>query len=527
MSSAPTVRLVLGDQLTRSLSSLTDLAMETDIVLMAEVRAEATYVKHHKKKIAFLFSAMRHFAARLEAEGIRVAYVRHDDPDNGGSLLSEVRRIARDHDAERIVVTEPGEYRLREDMDGWTKSLNIPVEIREDSRFIATLDEFNAWADGRKSLRMEFFYREMRRKTGILMEKGGEPTGGQWNFDADNRESLPETVVPPERLGIEPDTITSSVLMEVEAAFPDHFGDLEPFDFAVTAEDAETLFDHFLKDCLPLFGTYQDAMKGGDPYLFHSLIGQYLNAGLLDPLACCEGAETQYRKGKVPLNAAEGFIRQILGWREFVRGIYWREMPDYKERNTFGADRPLPDFFWTGETRMACLRDVVQTTKANAYAHHIQRLMITGNFALLAGLSPEQVNEWYLIVYADAYEWVQLPNTHGMALYADGGLLASKPYAASGAYINRMSNYCKSCHYKVSKKNGAQACPFNYLYWNFLIENEEHLKDNPRIAMPYRTLAKMDPERRDAVKEDAARFFRSLKDESGAKPAKSKERRHA
>ncbi len=524
MSASRTLRLVLGDQLTRSLSSLTDLDPQTDCVLMAEVTAEATYVKHHKKKIAFLFSAMRHFAAELEADDIRVIYVRHDDAKNAGSLLTEVRRVAGEHGADRIVVTEPGEYRLREDMDGWAKALNRPVEIRDDDRFIATRGEFNAWAEGRKSLRMEFFYREMRRKTGILMEKDGEPTGGQWNFDADNREALPETVVPPGRLGIEPDGMTSSVLMEVEAAFPDHFGDLEPFDFAVTAQDAETLFEHFLTDCLPLFGTYQDAMKGGEPFLYHSLIAQYINAGLLDPLACCRAAERRYRDGQAPLNAVEGFIRQILGWREFVRGIYWREMPSYKARNTFGANRPLPDFFWTGNTRMACIRDVVQTTKANAYAHHIQRLMVTGNFALLAGLDPDAVNEWYLIVYADAYEWVQLPNTHGMALYADGGLLASKPYAASGAYINRMSDYCKSCHYKVSKKNGAQACPFNYLYWNFLIDNEDHLKNNPRIAMPYRTLAKMDPERRTAVREDAARFFRSMTKET---TAGSKDHSHA
>ncbi len=527
MSKTRTLRLVLGDQLSRSISSLRDIDLDHDTVLMAEVKAEATYVRHHKKKIAFLFSAMRHFAAALEDEGIDVRYVRHDDQHNEGSLAEEVRRAVRDGEFDQVVVTECGEYRLAEDMAGWARALNMRVEIRDDDRFIASHGEFDAWAEGRKTLRMEFFYREMRRKTGILLEPDGSPTGGQWNYDADNRDALPDTVTPPDRLGIEADAITRAVIMEVDAAFADHFGDLEPFDFAVTAEDAEALFTHFLDVCLPQFGTYQDAMRAGDPFLFHSLIGQYLNAGLLDPLACCEAAEKRYQNGKVRLNAAEGCIRQILGWREFVRGIYWREMPDYKKRNTFGAKRPLPDFFWTGDTRMACIRDTVATTKANAYAHHIQRLMITGNFALLAGLSPDEVNEWYLIVYADAYEWVQLPNTHGMALFADEGLLASKPYAASGAYINRMSNYCKSCHYKVSKKNGEQACPFNYLYWNFLIENEKTLEDNPRLAMPYRTLAKMNADRREAVAEDSARFFREISSSSRGSKDKKKEKDHA
>ncbi len=514
MATLKTLRLVLGDQLSRGISALDGLNLEHDTVLLAEVREEATYVRHHKKKIAFVFSAMRHFAADLKADGITVRYVRHDDPQNGGSLFAEVSRAFGEQGFDQVIVTQAGEYRLHAAMLEWHHQLGVPVEIRADNRFISTPDEFNDWAEGRKALRMEFFYREMRRKTGLLMEADGDPTGGQWNFDTDNRETLPEGVKPPDRLGIAPDAMTSSVLMEVEAAFGDHFGDLEPFDYAVTAEDAQTLFDHFLDVCLPLFGTYQDAMAGGDPFLFHSVIALYLNAGLLDPLACCQAAEARYREGRAPLNAVEGFIRQILGWREYVRGIYWREMPDYKSRNVFKADRPLPAFYWTGETRMACIRDVVSETRAHAYAHHIQRLMITGNFALLAGLDPDAVNEWYLVVYADAYEWVQLPNTHGMALYADGGLLASKPYAASGAYINRMSNYCKSCHYKVSKKNGAQACPFNYLYWNFLIENEDVLKGNPRLAMPYRNLAKMDGERRDAIRDDAARFFRAIAPEA-------------
>ncbi len=511
------VRLVLGDQLSRSLSALQDLDPETDLVLMAEVRSEATYVRHHKKKIAFLFSAMRHFAADLEADGIAVRYVRYDDPDNRGDLAGEVARAVGDHEADQVVVTRCGEYRLDTDMAQWGRKLNCPVEIREDDRFLCSVDDFEAWAEGRKTLRMEFFYRDMRKRTGILIGDDGEPEGGKWNYDVENRERLDPDVVLPDRLGVAPDEITKEVLEQTGAWFPDHFGDLEPFDYAVTAKDAEKLFKHFLKDCLPDFGTYQDAMKLGDVFLFHSLIALYLNAGLLDPLKVCKAAEAEYRAGRAPLNAVEGFIRQILGWREYIRGIYWLKMPDYKDTNALEAKRPLPEFYWTGETRMACIRDVVTQTRTHAYAHHIQRLMITGNFALLAGIDPQAVNEWYLIVYTDAYEWVQLPNTHGMALYADGGILASKPYAASGAYINRMSDYCKSCSYSVTTKNGPKACPFNYLYWNFLMENEERLKGNPRIAMPYRTLAKMSEEKRDAVREDARRFFKEIAGDGGDK----------
>lgn len=503
-----TLRLILGDQLSHDIASLRDL-QPGDAVVMAEVDAEATYVKHHKKKIAYLFSAMRHFAGELEERQIQVAYTRIDDPENAGSLEKELGRRLEEGDYDRLVVVEPGEYRLKKTMEGWEHRLGVKTEIRRDDRFITTLDRFDAWAEGRKRLTMEYFYRELRKETGILMDDG-EPAGGKWNFDHDNREKLPDDVSIPERLRIAPDAITQAVLDTVADRFGDHFGELDDFWFAVTARDAERHLDWFITHALCDFGDYQDAMKDGEGFLFHSVLSLYMNAGLLDPMHVCRKAEKAYRDGAAPINAVEGFIRQILGWREFVRGIYWRYMPDYRKRNFLQADRRLPEFYWTGETKMACLRDAVLTTRRHAYAHHIQRLMLTGNFALIAGLDPDEVNAWYLIVYADAYEWVEAPNTHGMALFADGGIMATKPYASSGAYINKMSDYCKGCSYSVSKKNGDRACPFNYLYWNFLMENEDRLRGNHRLGMIYKTLERMSDEKKDAVRADSRRFFKEL-----------------
>lgn len=502
------LRLILGDQLTRSISSL-DEYESGDLVVMAEVAEEAGYVPHHKKKIAFLFSAMRHFAEDLTSEGLDVCYRRIDDDDGHESLLDVVRAQLKAGKHKRVIVTEPGEYRLMEAFQSWSDELDVPVDIRRDGRFICSHDRFKDWADGRKRLTMEYFYRELRKETGILMD-GEDPVGGQWNFDQDNRKSLPEDITIPDRNWIEPDSITREVLKTVEDRFADHFGDLEPFGYAVTADDAEAQLDWFIEHALPDFGDYQDALAEEESFLFHSVLSLYLNCGLLDPLKVCRRAEAAYEDGSAPLNAVEGFIRQILGWREFVRGIYWLHMPDYLESNALEASRALPEFYWTGETDMACVRDVVTTTRKHAYAHHIQRLMVTGNFALLAGIDPAEVNEWYLSVYADAYEWVEAPNTHGMALYADGGIMATKPYAASGSYINKMSDHCSDCRYAVSKKNGEGACPFNYLYWNFMIENEDTLRGNHRMGMMFKTLDRMGDDKRKAIKEDADRFLEEI-----------------
>jgi deoxyribodipyrimidine photolyase-related protein len=497
-----TLRIVLGDQLTRGLSALRDIA-PGDTVLMMEVVEEATYVRHHKQKLTLIFSAMRHFANELRADALSVDYIRLDDPANTGSFTSEVQRAIARHTPSRIMVTEPGEWRVMEMMKGWG------AEILTDDRFFATPANFAAWAKGRKQLRMEFFYRDMRRASGLLME-GDEPTGGQWNFDHDNRKSLPKDVTPPKRQRFEPDAITVEVMAMVQQRFPGHFGDLEPFGWAVTRGDALEALDHFITACLPNFGDYQDAMKQGNVFLYHSIISPYLNIGLITPREICERAEQAWSRGHAPLNAVEGFIRQILGWREYVRGLYWLKMPDYAETNALDAHRPLPDFYWTGKTEMNCLAQSIGDTRRHAYAHHIQRLMVTGNFALLAGLSPKEVEAWYLLVYADAFEWVELPNTHGMALFADGGVMASKPYAASGAYIDRMSDYCSHCRYDPAVKLGPKACPFNYLYWDFLIRNEAKLKSNPRMAMPYRTLTKMDAERKAEIARQSKLFLDKL-----------------
>ncbi|MEP5153296.1 cryptochrome/photolyase family protein [Planktotalea sp.] len=503
------LRLILGDQLSPTLSSLADVDANDDIILMCEVREEATYVKHHKKKIAFVFSAMRHFASTLSEQGLKVTYVKYDDPQNAGSLLGEVKRALALHDVAEVIVTSPGEFRLQEDMSCWAVKLGLPVTIREDDRFLCSAEEFAAWAKGRKQLRMEYFYREMRRKYSILMNHG-EPVGGQWNYDAENRKPPASGLDIPDTFRAKPDAITNDVMELVATHFPDHFGDLSPFHYAVTRDQALVALNQFIEKRLTHFGDYQDAMIQYEPWMYHSHIALYLNCGLLTPLECIERAENAYHKGLAPLNAVEGFIRQILGWREYVRGIYWLKMPEYKSENFLSAQRALPDFYWTADTQMNCLRQCVSETKQNAYAHHIQRLMVLGNFALLAGIDPDAVNDWYMLVYADAYEWVELPNVSGMVLFADGGQLASKPYAASGAYINKMSNYCGGCKYKVSAKNGPTACPFNYLYWDFIARNEGKLRGNPRMGFMYKTLDRMGEEKREAIKDDTRRFFNAL-----------------
>jgi deoxyribodipyrimidine photolyase-related protein len=507
---AKTLRFILGDQLSFDMSSLAGADRDDDVILMAEVHDETTYVPHHKKKLVFVLSAMRHHAMALRAQGYTVIYYRLDDTEPCRSFTDALKRATAETRPERIAVTEPGEWRVRKMMEDWAEELDVPVAILPDNRFIASHDQFREWAkDGRKSLRMEFFYREMRRQTGYLMA-GKEPEGGQWNFDAENREKLPPGLIVPERPAFPPDQITTQVIHLVGERFAKHFGDLDDFCHPVERKHALTYLSWFIDNALPSFGTYQDAMKQGKPLMFHSHLSALINIGLLDPRECCRRAEDAFYVGQAPLNAVEGFIRQIIGWREFVRGVYWLMMPDYADANALDATRPLPDFFWTAETEMNCLRQAIGETKANAYAHHIQRLMVIGNFCLLAGLDPKEVQKWYLLVYHDAYEWVEMPNVVGMILYADGGLFASKPYAASGAYIDRMSDYCNACHYDVNVKSGPNACPFNYLYWDFLSRNATLLSRNTRIGMAYRTLQRMTPVRRAQISADSERFLAKI-----------------
>ena len=497
--------LVLGDQLTPGLSALRKADKDSDIVVMAEVAEEAGYVRHHPKKIALIFAAMRKFAKALEEDGWTLRYTRLDDPENAGSIVGELLRRAAETEATGVICTEPGEWRLIDKL----KDAPIRTHMLTDDRFIASHKLFEDWAKGRKALRMEYFYREMRRKTGLLMVEG-EPAGGKWNYDHENRKPAPEEITGPGPLWFDPDAEVEDVLALVEDRFGDHFGDLRPFGFATTRAEAQKALAHFVETALPRFGDYQDAMLSGEKFLYHAVLSPYLNIGLLDPLEVCRAVETAWQEGKVPINAAEGFIRQIIGWREYVRGIYFLEGPDYATRNLLKHDRDLPDFYWGAETRMNCLSQAVAQTREEAYAHHIQRLMVTGNFALLAGVDPAQVHEWYMAVYADAFEWVMTANTIGMTQFADGGIVASKPYVSSGAYINRMSDYCKGCAYSVSRKTGEGACPFNLLYWHFLDRHRERFEGNPRMGNMYRTWDRMDQGRKKTVLAEAQDWLARL-----------------
>ncbi len=501
---------ILGDQLSSNISSLHGQDRSNSVILMMEVTEEASYVKHHKAKIAYIFAAMRHHAADLTSQGWQVEYIKLDDPDNSGSFTGEIAAALERHKIESIRITEAGEWRVMAMIENWQDRFGIPVTICPDDRFVATHQDFYDWAEGKKQLRMEFFYREMRRKTGLLLDEEGKPEGGKWNYDSDNRKPAGRDLMMPRPIRFRSDDETRHVLELVADRFSEHPGSLNQFHFAVTHEEAMRQKRRFLDEALPQFGDYQDAMLTDEPFLWHAILSPYVNSGLLDPLELCREVEERYYDGKVPLNAAEGFIRQIIGWREYVRGIYWREGPDYAQRNFLEAKRDLPEFYYSGETDMHCLSQAINQTLDLAYAHHIQRLMITGNFALIAGIDPHQVHLWYLEVYADAYEWVELPNTLGMSQFGDGGIIASKPYASSGNYINKMSDYCTHCRFEVKQRTGDDACPFNALYWDFLARNEDKLGKLNRLAMPYRTWHKMEGEDQQELRHSAAAFLQTL-----------------
>jgi deoxyribodipyrimidine photolyase-related protein len=501
---------ILGDQLSHGLASLQSVAKDDAVVLLMEVADETTYVRHHKRKIALILSAMRHFADELRADGWTVDYVELDDPANSGSFTGEVARAVERHRPISIRIVESGEWRVKTMIDGWAERFGLPVDIRPDDRFVCGILEFQTWAQARNDLVMEYFYRDMRRKTGLLMTAAGKPEGGQWNFDADNRAPPRRGLNYPQPLHFAPDACTTAVMELVAARFAGHFGRLEQFGLPVTATQAREALAHFIRTALPDFGTYQDALVTGQDWLYHSWLSPALNIGLLTPLEVAQAAADAYAAGTVPLNAAEGFIRQVIGWREYVRGYYWLEMPDVAGANALEATRPLPDFYWTGKTDMLCLAEAVRNTHDNGYAHHIQRLMVLGNFAMLAGVRPQDVADWFLVVYADAYEWVELPNVIGMSQHADGGRLATKPYAGGGAYINRMSDHCRSCRYDVKQKTGPDACPFNALYWDFLVRHERRFRRNRRMSTMYANWDRMTPAVRDAYRASAAAFLETL-----------------
>lgn len=503
------LRVILGDQISESISALKDAQPSHDDILMAEVKEEATYVPHHPQKIILIFSAMRHFAEQLRKKGFTVYYKTINDPTNLHSLKSEIKQQLDSKPYSSVIMTEPAEYRLLSQIQKWAKNLSADIEMRPDDRFLCSKGEFITWSKTKSSLLMESFYREMRKKTGYLIE-AGKPVGGKWNFDSENRKSLKKSSKLRHPVRFKCDKITLEVIKDVKRNFPNHFGSADNFQYAVTRKDALKALDDFIEHSLMLFGDYQDAMVNNEPFVYHSILSPYINIGLLSPREVCDAVESAYKDGKAPLNAAEGFIRQIIGWREYIRGIYWLKMPHYVNSNGLNAKKPLPNFYWGEASGMACIDACVKSTYEHAYSHHIQRLMVTGNFALLAGIDPMAVHEWYLAVYCDAYEWVELPNTIGMALHADGGVLATKPYAASGAYINRMSNFCSDCQYSVKEKVGDSACPFNYLYWNFMLTHQKRFKNNPRMGFVYRNLDKMDAEQIKQIKESAKKFLGTI-----------------
>jgi len=485
--------IVLGDQLNSDSALFDEFDQSEDIVWMAEVENEATHVWTHKARIALFLSAMRHFRDSLRSEGFQVDYRQLDDSGCRDSLSQELRLAIERHKPSRLVMVHAGEYRVQQSIGKVADDAGIPLDVLEDSHFFSTVSQFRQHAAGRKQLRMEYFYREMRRETGYLME-GDQPTGGKWNFDKANRSSFGKSgpanlPAPPKFRSHGP---TQEVLELVATRFASHPGELEQFNWPTTPGQAERALDHFIEHCLPHFGDFQDALWSDEPFLYHSLIASSLNLKLLNPRRVVAAAEQAWREGLAPINAVEGFIRQILGWREYVRGIYWLHMPEYVDRNALAAANPLPDFYWTGETEMNCLRQAIGQTLKYGYAHHIQRLMVTGLFSLLLGVDPKAIHQWYLAVYVDAVEWVELPNTLGMSQYADHGVMASKPYCASGAYINRMSNYCKDCEFKPSKAIGDDACPFTTLYWDFLARHQDALKQNNRMAMQLNNLKRKD-----------------------------------
>jgi deoxyribodipyrimidine photolyase-related protein len=504
MTRLRTLVVVLGDQLDLNAAAFDGFDSAQDAAWMAEVDEEATHVWSSKQRVALFLAAMRHFAQALRAAGRPLHYRRLDDPNNRGSLAAELQATLETLAPQRVVMTAPGDWRVWQSLKAVVEGAGLALEVCEDRHFFCTVRDFAAHAKGRKSLRLEYFYRELRQRHGVLMHEG-QPIGGQWNFDADNREAFgPEGPGPvPPRATFKPDALTREVLALVETRFAQHPGSLESFAWPVTRDQALQALRLFIEQRLPLFGRYEDAMWPDEPWLYHSQLAAALNLKLLTAREVVHAAEAAYRAGKAPLESAEGFIRQILGWREFVRGIYWTQMPGYLERNALDARQDLPAWYWTGRTDMACLRDVITQTLAHGYAHHIQRLMVTGLFALLLGVRPPQVHAWYLSVFVDAVEWVELPNTLGMSQYGDGGLLASKPYVATGRYIQRMGGPCAGCRYDPAQRTGERACPFTTLYWDFLMRHEKLLARNARMALQVKNVARLSPAEREAVAQRA------------------------
>lgn len=496
------LRLILGDQLNLQHSWFASRD-DSVIYVMMEVREETDYVLHHAQKVLAIFSAMREFARQLREHGHRVEYIEIDAAHNLQSIPANLDLLIGRYKARSIRYQAPDEWRLDAILSRYAQAAQISVTMVDSEHFYTGRHEARDLFGARRRWLMETFYRHMRVRHAILMGPSGQPEGGTWNYDHDNRQAWRGT--PPAPADLRPTHDHRALWASIQAAGVRTFGAAHADRFRWPLHRAEALaqLDHFIDHALPCFGAYQDAMHSGEPYLFHSLLSFALNVKMLNPAEVVDRAVAAWREKRAPLASVEGFVRQILGWREYVRGMYWSQMPDYVEHNALGHTRPLPDWFWTGRTAMRCVAQALGQSLELAYAHHIQRLMVIGNFALLAGLDPREVHRWYLGVYIDAFEWVELPNTLGMSQYADGGKLASKPYVSSAAYIDRMSNHCADCQYDKKVRTGPRACPFNALYWHFFDRHAQRLSANPRLAMVYRQWGKTAPDTQQALLEQA------------------------
>ncbi len=486
-----TLRLILGDQLnsTHSWFSKTD---DSVTYLMMEMRQETDYVTHHIQKVVGFFLSMRGFAEKLRNAGHRVLYYTLDHPENRQYLSDQLLYLLQTEGFEKFEYQLPDEYRLDGILKNICEKLPIPSQSVDSEHFLTTRDFLKEFFKGKKTFLMETFYREMRRNHQILMD-GKEPLTGQWNYDHDNRQALKDKKLLKKAL-IRPKNVRDIVDL-LDKAGVKTIGTLNPdyFPWPTSREESLAILDYFCENLLVHFGAYQDALTTWDPYLFHSRLSFSLNSKMISPLEVVQTVEKYWfqHQDRIHIAQVEGFIRQIIGWREYMRGIYWAKMPDFGELNFFGHDRKLPEWFWTGKTKMNCLSQAIGQSLDLAYAHNIQRLMVTGNFALLAGIHPDEVDRWYLGIYIDAIEWVEITNTRGMSQFADGGIVGTKPYVSSANYIKKQGNYCDSCAYASSKKTGHGACPFNSLYWHFYARNQDKLEKNPRIGMAYKTWEKM------------------------------------
>lgn len=498
----PTLRLILGDQLNCQHSWFSSVRDDVVYVLI-ELRQETDYVLHHAQKIIAIFAAMRDFAERLRQQGHRVHYMRIDDADNRQAFPENLDYLLAHYDAAAFGWQAPDEWRLDQQLRDYAARLPLPSEMSDTEHFYAGRDEAATIFGQRKQWVMEHFYRHMRVRHGVMVGPTGAPAGGRWNFDHDNRESW--NGMPWEPADARPRHDHSALWETIQRAGVRSFGEphADAFRWPLNRDEALEQLDQFVQNALPHFGRFQDAMSYKAWRLFHSLLSFAMNTKMLDPRTVVERVEAAWRDGHVPIAAAEGYIRQILGWREYVRGVYWHRMPGYDTLNAFDHQTPLPHWFWNGQTQMRCVASAIGQSLEHAHSHHINRLMVIGNFALLAGLSPQELHQWYLGIYIDAFEWVELPNTLGMSQYADGGLLATKPYVSSAAYIDRMSDYCKGCHYDKKQRVGERACPFNALYWDYFNRNRDKLEGNHRLGMVYQQLRRMTPEQHAAIAEQS------------------------